>query len=189
MVSAPVYLASIAALAIQRLFELRRARSNLRWVLAHGGHEVGGAHYPPMVALHAGFLVSCAVEGVAWPRAIPAAWSWLALAGVAAAQGLRHWAMATLGPRWTTRVAVAPSLPPVTGGPYRFVRHPNYLAVGLELALLPLVRGAWVTALVFSLANALLLAIRIRVEERNLGPEWGRAFAHTPRFLPGARRG
>jgi methyltransferase len=142
-----------------------------------------------VVALHAAFLASCALEGTLRPGTLPAICSWLALAGVVAAQALRRWAMATLGPRWTTRVVVVPGLPPVTGGPYRLLRHPNYVAVVLELALLPCIRGAWWTALGFSLANAALLAIRIRAEEAGLGAEWKQAFAHTPRFLPGSRRG
>ena len=105
------------------------------------------------------------------------------------AQALRYWAITTLGPRWNTRVIVLPGSAPVTGGPYRFVRHPNYVAVVAELFFLPLVHGAWWTALFFSLANAWLLTVRIRVEERALGDLWQRHFAEAPRFVPGGARG
>ncbi|GAC1595005.1 MAG: hypothetical protein NVS4B10_03180 [Myxococcales bacterium] len=87
------------------------------------------------------------------------------------------------------RVIVVPGEPPVTGGPYRFVRHPNYAAVVLELAAVPLIHGAFWTAALFSCANAALLAVRIRAEERALGGDWARAFADRPRLLPGAYRG
>ncbi len=189
MVSVPAYLGLVGAVACQRLLELRRARANAGWVLARGGREAGRGHYPAMVALHAAFLASAAIEGVWFPGRLPAAVVGLALFGVIAAQALRRWAMAALGPRWTTRVVASPGLPPVTSGPYRFVRHPNYVAVALELATLPLVRGAFLTAAAFSAADAALLAIRIPIEERALGQEWRRAFETVPRFLPGPRRG
>src|SRR5207249_633845 len=100
------------------------------------------------------------------------------------AQALRYWAVATLGEHWNIRVLVVPGAPPVSGGPYRFVRHPNYLAVMVEMAALPLAVGAWRTAPVASAANAVLLAIRISVEERALGAPYRAALADRPRFLP-----
>lgn len=189
MVTTWAYLALVAGVGVQRLVELRRAKENVRWALEHGGREVGKGHYPVMVALHTAFLVSCGAEVVFLHRTFPGALGWLALVGVLLAQALRQWAMETLGPRWTTRIVVVPGLPPVTGGPYRFLRHPNYLAVALELALLPLVQDAWITAVVFSLANGALLAVRIRSEERALGAQWQSAFAARPRFVPGGPRG
>jgi methyltransferase len=95
------------------------------------------------------------------------------------------WAIATLGTRWCTRIIVLPGAPPVTGGPYRWLRHPNYLAVVVELAALPLAFGSWRTALAFSSANAALLAVRIRAEERALGAAWGEAFRGRRRLVPG----
>ena len=106
------------------------------------------------------------------------------MAGAFLAQGLRWWAVATLGPRWSTRVIVVPGEPPVTTGPYRWLRHPNYLAVVLEMACLPLAWGMWRLALVFSLGNAAILWFRIRDEERALGPEWKRAFEGKGRLVP-----
>jgi methyltransferase len=181
-----LYLALLAAVALERLAELRLSERNARRALARGGVEHGRGHYPAMVALHAAFLACCAAEALAFPAPPPA----VALApvgGAVAAQGLRWWAVAALGERWSTRVVVVPGSAPVTGGPYRWLRHPNYLAVVLEVACLPLAWGSWRTALLFSLANAALLRVRIRAEERALGPAWEAAFAGRPRLLPGGR--
>jgi methyltransferase len=106
------------------------------------------------------------------------------VAGAFAAQGLRWWAVRTLGGRWSTRVIVLPKASPVTGGPYRFLRHPNYLAVIVEMACLPLAWGMWRLAILFTLGNAAILYFRIREEERALGPEWSRAFEGKGRFVP-----
>jgi methyltransferase len=130
------------------------------------------------VALHSGFLVAMLVE--AWvrrPQVAPAlAWSMLAL--VLASQALRWWCIATLGRRWNTRVIVVPGMAPVNRGPYRLFPHPNYVAVVVEGAALPLVHAAWLTAAVFTVANAALLAVRIRVEDA--------ALATLPRSTAGA---
>jgi len=180
------YLAVLAAVALERAVELRLSERNARRALARGGVEHGRGHYPVMVALHTSFLVACAAEAIAFPRPPPPT-ALLALAGVLCAQGLRWWAVASLGERWSTRVVVVPGLPPVTGGPYRWLRHPNYLAVVLEVASLPLAWGSWRTALLFSLGNAALLRVRIRAEERALGPVWAAAFQGRPRLVPGGR--
>ncbi len=181
-----LYLAVLAAVALERGAELWLSERNARRALARGGVEHGRGHYPAMVVLHSAFLVACAAEALAFPRAPPAA-ALLALGGALAAQGLRWWAVTALGERWSTRVVVLPGVPPVTGGPYRWLRHPNYLAVVLEVACLPLAWGSWRTALLFSLGNAALLRVRIRSEERALGPTWAAAFASRPRLVPGGR--
>jgi methyltransferase len=137
-----------------------------------------------MVLFHAAFLVACAAEALAHPAPPPRA-ALAAVAGALLAQALRWWAIATLGERWSTRVIVLPGAAPVTAGPYRHLRHPNYLAVVLELACLPLAYGSWRTALAFSAGNALLLAVRIRAEEGALGEPWRRAFQGRPRLIPG----
>jgi methyltransferase len=103
------------------------------------------------------------------------------------AQALRWWAIGTLGWRWNTRIIVVPGAPPVTGGPYRFVRHPNYVAVVLEIASIPLIHGAWLTALIFSALNVALLAVRIPAEERALGRLYAEAFEGRSRLLPEVR--
>ena len=149
--------------ALQRLAEVGYARRNARRLLAAGGVEHGAGHYPLMVALHAGWLVALFVLV---PADAPANWGLLGLYGLL--QLGRLWVIASLGGRWTTRVIVVPGAPLVTRGPYRFLRHPNYLVVALEIPVLPLAFGAWQIALVFGLANLALLAYRIRVEERAL---------------------
>lgn len=111
------------------------------------------------------------------------------MAAALGAQGLRYWAVITLGERWNVRVIVlANAPPPVAGGPYRYLRHPNYVAVAVEMACVPLIHGAWLTAVLFSTANAVVLAVRIRIEEAALGPLYLETFKNTRRFLPGRGR-
>lgn len=158
----------VALVGVERLAELVVSKRNAAWSFERGGVETGQGHFPFMVVLHTGFLVGALVE--VWVRRPdPSAvlvWSMLALA--VASQALRWWCITTLGPRWNTRVIVVPGLAPVTGGPYRFFSHPNYVAVVVEGLALPLVGGAWITALVFTVVNAGLLVVRIRVENRAL---------------------
>ncbi len=162
------YFALLTAVAVERLIELRISRRNREWALAHGGFEVGQQHFGWMRVLHIAFLVACAAE-VWWlqrPFDPAVGYPMLAIAGLA--QALRYWAIRTLGNRWNVRVVVVPGEPVITSGPYRFVRHPNYLAVILEGIALPMIHGAWWTAVSFSLLNACLLAVRIRCEENAL---------------------
>jgi methyltransferase len=177
------YLALLGLTAAERGAELSISTRNARRLLARGGRESGQGLYKVMVAFHAVFLPALALGAIAY-REPPPAWAWLAVAGALAAQALRWWAVSTLGDRWSTRVIVVPGEKPVTGGPYRYLRHPNYLAVILEMACLPLAWGMWRLALVFSVGNAVILYLRIREEERALGAEWERAFAGKGRFVP-----
>jgi methyltransferase len=156
------YVLLIVAVAVERLAELVVSQRNRAWSRARGGVEFGARHYPAMVLLHTGLLAGCVVEALHRPF-IPAL-GWPMLAMVLCAQGLRWWCIATLGPQWNTRVIVVPGAPRVTGGPYRFLSHPNYVAVALEGLALPLVHTAWVTAIVFTVLNAALLRTRINVE-------------------------
>ncbi|MEU8842381.1 isoprenylcysteine carboxyl methyltransferase family protein [Streptomyces roseus] len=160
-----LYLLLIALVAAERFAELATARRNARWSLSRGAVEYGRGHYPAMVALHTALLVGCVVEPLLAGRPFLPALGWPALALVIGAQGLRWWCIVTLGPRWNTRVLVVPGLPLVAAGPYRLLRHPNYVAVVVEGAALPLVHTAWVTAAAFTLLNLLLLGVRIRCEE------------------------
>jgi len=185
-----VYAALVSAVALERVAELVLSTRNRRRALARGGVERGRGHYPAMVALHTGFLVACVLE-TWWLRRplLPGlAASMLVLLGLSMA--LRYWAIAALGERWNTRVVLVPGETAVASGPYRFVRHPNYVAVVLEMVALPLVHTAVLTALVGSALNAWLLAVRIRVEERALREHAGydQALAGRGRFLPGASR-
>ncbi|MYV62494.1 hypothetical protein GTW37_27380 [Streptomyces sp. SID4931] len=159
------YTVLVLALAAERLAELVVARRNTRWSLVRGGVESGREHYPAMVALHTALLAGCLAEVHLADRPFPPVLGWVMVAAVVAAQALRWWCIRTLGPRWNTRVIVVPGLPRVTGGPYRWLSHPNYVAVAAEGLALPLVHGAWVTALVFTALNAALMVVRIRCED------------------------
>lgn len=171
-----LYTALIVLVGIERLFELRLSLRNARWMFERGAREHGREHYGVMVVFHSAFLAACLAEPWVAGRAFVWPWSLLALGLALGAQVLRYWVIATLGTRWNTRVIVLPGWEPVTRGPYRFMRHPNYLAVIVEMAALPLVHGAWMTALFFSAGNLLLLRTRIRVEEHALGTGYTRAF-------------
>ncbi|OKK12956.1 hypothetical protein AMK09_29725 [Streptomyces sp. CB02488] len=162
------YTALVLAVAGERLAELVVALRNTRWALARGGVETGRAHYPAMVALHTALLLGCLLEVRLAERPFVPLLGWAMVAVVAAAQGLRWWCIRTLGHRWNTRVIVVPGLPLVTGGPYRLLRHPNYAAVAAEGLALPLVHGAWLTAALFTVLNAALMAVRVRCEEAAL---------------------
>jgi len=183
------YLGFLGLLVVERLVELVLSKRNAARALARGGMETGRGHYRVMVAFHSLFLVACAAEVLGLGRAFPGALGFVALGVALVAQGLRYWAIASLGERWNTRIIVVPGLPPVTRGPYRYLRHPNYVAVVLELAAVPLIHGAWMTAVAFSLGNALLLLVRIRAEEAALGAAYAETFARRPRFFPEVPRG
>ncbi|MFJ2519557.1 isoprenylcysteine carboxyl methyltransferase family protein [Cellulosimicrobium cellulans] len=163
------YVVLVGATAVERLAELVVSARNARWSFARGGVESGRGHFPAMVALHTGLLVACVVEAWLADRPFLPWLGWPMLVLVLASQGLRWWCIATLGPRWNTRVIVVPGLPLVARGPYRWLRHPNYVAVVVEGVALPLVHSCWVTALAFTVLNAVLLArFRIPAEERAL---------------------
>ncbi|WP_062437648.1 isoprenylcysteine carboxyl methyltransferase family protein [Herbidospora daliensis] len=162
------YALLVALVGVERLAELVVAKRNLRWSLDRGGVVAGQGHYPFMVVLHTGLLAGCLAEVYAAGRPFVPALGWPMLALVVASQALRWWCIRTLGRQWNTQVVVVPGLTAVTGGPYRFLRHPNYVAVAVEGAALPLVHSAWVTALVFTVLNAGLMVVRIRCEETAL---------------------
>jgi methyltransferase len=153
----------LAFVTLQRLGELWLSNRNTRRLLARGGHEVGASHYPLIVAVHVLWL------GTLWwlapMRPIDGFW----LAVFALLQVTRIWVLATLGPRWTTRIIILPGAQLVRGGPYRFVNHPNYAVVIGEIASLPLAFGLWPLALIFTVLSGAVLAIRVREENRALG--------------------
>ena len=163
-----LYTLLLGAIVLERLIELGITRRNRAWALERGGVEVGRDHYRWMVLVHTLFLISCPAEVWLLERPFLPGLGVPMLGLLAASMALRYWAVTTLGRRWTTRVICVPGLEVVTGGPYRFVRHPNYVAVVVELFALPLVHTAWWTAIVFSAANLLVLRTRIRVEEAAL---------------------
>lgn len=152
----------LALVTLQRLGELILARANTNRLMARGAAEIAAGHYPLLVAMHAAWLISL--------------WLWgrdqnvdrFALAVFVILQGLRVWVIATLGPRWTTRIVVLPDQPLVSSGPYRYLSHPNYVVVAAEIAVLPLALHLPWIALVFTILNAIVLCIRIRAEARAL---------------------
>ena len=162
------YVLLIALVAAERVAELVVSQRNLAKSKARGGSEFGTGHYPAMVVLHTALLASCLIEVLALHRPFIPALGWPMLAVVLAAQGLRWWCITTLGWQWNTRVIVVPGAARVTGGPYRFLSHPNYVAVALEGVALPLVHSAWITALAFTVLNAALMWARIKVENAAL---------------------
>ncbi|BAV40407.1 isoprenylcysteine carboxyl methyltransferase family protein [Mycobacterium ulcerans] len=164
----PYYLL-ILAIVVERLAELVIAQRNARWSFAQGGKEFGQPHYVVMVVLHSLLLVGCVIEPWALHRPFIPWLGWPMVAVLVLSQGLRWWCVTSLGRRWNTRVIVLPDEPLVQKGPYRFLHHPNYVAVVAEGFALPLVNTAWVTALSFTVANAILLTVRLRVENSVLG--------------------
>lgn len=162
------YVALMAATAVERLVEVRVSLRNGAWSRARGGVEHGRGHYPAMVVLHTAFLIAAPLEAWLLDRPFYPAIGLPLVAAAVALQGLRWWCITTLGPRWNTRVIIVPGLPRVTGGPYRFFSHPNYVAVVLEGLVLPLIHSAWLTALAFTVLNAWLLTVRIRCEDAAL---------------------
>jgi methyltransferase len=180
-----VLFVTVSLVAGQRLWELRRSRRNEDWLRAQGAVEGGRLLYPLLVLLHTTFLIALLIES--WwrgPGFGPLWGLWLGL--FLAAQALRFWTLLTLGPRWCTRLLVVPGMEVATEGPYRYIRHPNYLVVFLELLTLPLLFGAFATALGATLANALFLAIRIRQEEDLLArlTSYDVAMEGRPRLIP-----
>ncbi|HUB96614.1 MAG TPA: isoprenylcysteine carboxylmethyltransferase family protein [Stellaceae bacterium] len=156
---------AVTLVAAQRLGELALSQRNTRALLAQGAIEYGRAHYPLIVAMHVAWLGALLIfvpreTEPSWP------WAWVYIA----LQGVRAWTIVSLRPYWTTRVLTLPQRPLVARGPYRVMRHPNYAVVAAEIAVLPLVFGAWPIAVWFSLANAAVLTWRIRVEDRALAP-------------------
>jgi len=165
----------VALVAVIRLGELSIARHNTERLLALGGREVGAAHYPLFILLHGSWLTSIYLLT---PKDAPVSMAMLVI--FVLLQLLRVWVVHTLGRFWTTRIITVPGMPLVTGGPYRYFRHPNYVVVIGEIAALPLAFGQWTLAIMFSLLNMILLRYRISVEDRALVDR---------RALPGQRRG
>lgn len=181
------YLALLVLIAAERVVELVLSARNTAWARARGGLELGQGHFRVMTALHLAWFAGCALEVILLRRPLLPALAAPMVVVLVAAQALRYWAVATLGRRWNVRVVVVPGAPAVTGGPYALVRHPNYLAVVLEGFAVPLIHSAWITALGFTLLNALLLVVRIRCEERALSRhcDYGRRLGGRGRFWPG----
>jgi methyltransferase len=163
-----LFVVLIVLVGLERVAELVVSLRNARWSFERGGVESGKGHYPFMVLLHTGFLAGCLVEAIVADRPFLPWLGWPMLAVVLLAQGLRWWCITVLGHQWNTRVIVVPGLSLVAAGPYKWLRHPNYVAVVAEGIALPLVHTAWITAVLFLVLNIPLLSVRIRTEEAAL---------------------
>jgi methyltransferase len=168
VVSERLYFSLLALLALERGFELALSRRNAGWARQRGGVEYGQRHLRWMKRLHTAWFCASVVEVVAFDRPFIPALGWSCLGLLVASQALRYWTIWSLGRRWNIGVIVVPGMPAEVRGPFRYLRHPNYLAVTVELLVVPLVHGAYLTAVLFSALNALLLRVRIRCEESAL---------------------
>ncbi|WNG81429.1 isoprenylcysteine carboxyl methyltransferase family protein [Mycobacterium sp. ITM-2016-00316] len=164
-----MYYLFIVLIGLERLVELAVSRRNANWSFARGGREFGQGHYPVMVAMHSALLLSCIAEVAFAHRPFIPALGWPMVAVVAASTVVRWWCVATLGKHWNPRLIIVPGAELVRSGPYRWIHHPNYTAVAVEVAALPLVHSAWLTAIVFTIANAAVLRVRISAENLALG--------------------
>jgi methyltransferase len=185
--SVALYLALLAAVGVGRLLEMRLSRRHQRALAAQGATRAREPGFALMVALHTGVLVAAALEVLALRRPFTAALGVPALVVLALANGLRWWVIATLGPHWNVQVVgSSAALGVVTGGPYRWIRHPNYVAVFAELVALPLVHGAWLTATLGSALHVVVLRRRLALEEAVLAadPAYQTLMAAKPRFIP-----
>ncbi len=186
----PVFALVVAALGVQRLIELRISATHVRALVARGGREHAPSHFAWMRAMHVSWFAGMIAEVVFGRRPFIPALAWPMVGVLLVGQGLRMTAMRTLGARWCVRVVTLPGESPVRRGIYRYIRHPNYLGVILEITAVPLIQTAWVTSVVFTLMNALILVWRIRIEEASLESDnaYCAAFAGVPRLLPLGRR-
>ena len=163
----PLLVLAVGLVGLQRLLELLLSRRHERLLRARGAVERGREHYRLIVALHVLWLLSTLVEGILRGPELPAVWP-VPLALFLLVQPLRYWAIFSLGEHWNTRILVVPGTKLVRRGPYRYLRHPNYVVVAVEILTFPLIFGAWITALVFSILNAALLFVRVKEENRAL---------------------
>lgn len=163
-----IYYILLVIITLERLAELVVSQRHATELLRRGGVEYGQRHFPVMVVLHVALLIGCWVEPILFHRDFVPALGYSMIAVVVAANVLRWWCIATLGTRWSARVIVLPGLPLVDTGPYRWFSHPNYVAVVIEGAALPLAGSAWITAVTFTVLNAVLLTVRLRCETKAL---------------------
>ncbi len=186
-VSVFAFLTLLAAVALLRLVELRISRRHQRALAARGARKVNDPKFRWMVLVHAGVLLGSAAEVILLRRPLIPALAATMFVLFLAANAVRWWVIGTLGEHWNVQVVDSTQLGIVTAGPFRFVRHPNYAAVFIEMLALPLIHTAWITALAGAAAHALVLAQRLATEERVLlgNPEYQAAMADKPRFLPG----
>ena len=162
-----LFICVVGFVIIQRIVELFVARRNELWIRSQGGYEAGASHYPFMVAIHVGFFISLILEVLVFERTLPPYWPILFVL-FTVLQLMRVWVISSLGRFWNTKILVLPGANVVKKGPFLFIRHPNYVVVTLEIITIPLMFGAYFTALVFTLLNFAILSVRIPIEEAAL---------------------
>lgn len=175
----------LSMVGMQRLVELSIAKRNERWMRQAGAYEVGAGHYPFIVLMHSFFFISLLAEVLYFKRDL-ANWGVLLLALFLLLQLIRVWTLLSLGKFWNTKIIVLPGASVIKKGPYKYMRHPNYMVVALELLLLPLAFQAYLTALIFTLLNIAVMALRIPLEEKALqqATNYEQEFKAKSRFYP-----
>ncbi|WP_411335097.1 isoprenylcysteine carboxyl methyltransferase family protein [Metabacillus indicus] len=176
----------LTIMILQRLSELVLAKRNEKRMLNLGGQEHGKSHYPWIVALHSLFLLSFLMEVQLFDKQLSPLWM-VILPIIVFTQIIRYWAVFSLGPYWNTKIIIVPDLEVVAKGPYKYMRHPNYLVVAVEILFLPILFQAYATAVTFTLLNAVILSIRIPAEERALAEhtaDYDETFSWKKRFVP-----
>ncbi|MDB5084991.1 MAG: isoprenylcysteine carboxyl methyltransferase [Bacilli bacterium] len=188
MIEMRFFVGIVAFVGLIRLLELHLAKQNAAYIRSLGGYEIAGDHYKWIVIVHVGFFAGLLTEAAAKAAGSSAVLPFHVVPAILflAAQMLRVWVLRSLGRFWNTRIFVVPGANVVKKGPYRFLRHPNYVTVCIELLTLPLIFGLWRTALLFSLLNLLVLRSRIQAEEQALGrvSDYSLVMSETPRFFP-----
>ncbi|MGG3890120.1 isoprenylcysteine carboxyl methyltransferase family protein [Metabacillus fastidiosus] len=172
-------------LVIQRITELFIAKRNEKWMMAKGGVKHGEKHYPLIVVVHTLFLISLITEVTVFHKGLSSLWSFI-LPFLLLTQIIRYWAVMSLGPYWNTKIIILPDSEVVAKGPYRFMRHPNYVVVALEILFIPLLFNAYITAVLFTISNIFLMIIRIPEEEKalQLHTDYKNTFEEKYRFFP-----
>lgn len=180
-----MFLIFMFVIIIQRLLELLIAKRNEKWMKGQGALEFGRGHYQVMVMMHSLFFVVLLFEKITFNRTVSPLWPFLLIIFVFA-QLVRVWALTSLGRYWNTKILVLPNVEVIRKGPYRYIKHPNYLVVSIELLVIPLLFGAYFTVCLFTLMNVIMLSIRIPAEERALTEltEYQGTFQRCNRFLP-----
>lgn len=175
----------IGLVVVQRIMELLLAKKNEKWMLQDGAYEVGANHYKLIVLMHIFFFISLIVEVHFYKREF-VSWGYMFLVLFIIAQIMRVWALYSLGRFWNTKIIVLPGAPVIQKGPYKYMRHPNYVVVAMELLALPLLFQAYITAIIFTLLNIALMSIRIPLEEKALreATNYEEEFNHKSRFYP-----
>lgn len=180
-----VFFLFVGFIIVQRLVELAIAKRNERWILDKGGIEYGQGHYPAMVLIHAAFFVVYIYEVVTLGKSLSDYWPALLILFLLT-QGMRVWALTSLGKYWNTKIIILPGAVVVKKGPYKIIKHPNYLIVALELIIIPLMFNAFITLAVFMVLNVVILSIRIPAEEKALREltKYESVFKNQGRFIP-----